>query len=470
MKTAMLSLPGNGTAPMPVAPVRADRPEVRIIPYDHVSEFALTGQPGNVIPDVINVGVEGVFVAVAIGYGVSSSRADAIELAGSGSYPVDGGSGSDPVDGVTLAQFPPHALVQGVRLNPKLDAVVFPRGKSAPDFSLTIDEANKRGLFETIPPAPDDISFLFNIVDTGTGRELQNAPIHSIAGLGKANGERPFRMLAKPLAFLPRSSVRVEVEEQTSGAVGTLQIVLHGYKILGAAGVPYGQLRGLYQTVLDRMNLREAATGTVRRVEAGLLPSNRVVPFDYVGRLDLVGRPGREVETEIYVNVEGEFVATSIGYGLRVAGTTIDLPSDLVPPDDTGSIDVGKLDVTRFPPDVLKVGFRIRRNLLRLAFTNGQLSTVRHDTVRALFEPLNLPERVQFLYGIEDTGTGRAWQDQLVHSVAGLGIANGDRPFRPWAWPMSFLPRSTIRLRVREIFGRGQLFIVFHGYKILREP
>jgi len=48
-----------------------------------------------------------------------------------------------------------------------------------------------------------------------------------------------------------------------------------------------------------------------------------------------------------------------------------------------------------------------------------------------------------------------------------LGIANGDRPFRSLAWPMHFLPRSTIRLRVEEVFGRGQLYIVFQGYKKL---
>ena len=33
---------------------------------------------------------------------------------------------------------------------------------------------------------------------------------------------------------------------------------------------------------------------------------------------------------------------------------------------------------------------------------------------------------------------------------------------------MTFLPRSTIRVQVEEAFGRGRLFLVFQGYKMLR--
>jgi hypothetical protein len=87
--------------------------------------------------------------------------------------------------------------------------------------------------------------------------------------------------------------------------------------------------------------------------------------------------------------------------------------------------------------------------------------------VGRMFQRLNLPEEVKFLYSIIDTGTGRELQNQPVYSIAGLGIANGERPFRVLHKPMMFLPRSTIRVQVREVFGRGRLFIVFQGYKIL---
>ena len=89
------------------------------------------------------------------------------------------------------------------------------------------------------------IDFKYSIVDSGTGRELQNQPIHNIAGLGEANGDRPFRPLAKPMLFMPRSTIRIEVEEISEGPIygyedlvtkqrfAELFIVLHGYKMLG---------------------------------------------------------------------------------------------------------------------------------------------------------------------------------------------------------------------------------------------
>jgi hypothetical protein len=80
------------------------------------------------------------------------------------------------------------------------------------------------------------IDFRYSITDSGTGRELQNLAIHKIAGLGKADGDRPFRPLAKPMLFLPRSTIRIEVEEisEAPTVIGAeLYIVLHGYKILG---------------------------------------------------------------------------------------------------------------------------------------------------------------------------------------------------------------------------------------------
>jgi hypothetical protein len=85
-----------------------------------------------------------------------------------------------------------------------------------------------------------------------------------------------------------------------------------------------------------------------------------------------------------------------------------------------------------------------------------------------MFQLLNQPEDVRFVYSIADAGTGRDLQNRPIFNVAGLGIANGDRPFRILHKPMMFLPRSTIRVQVREVFGRGRLFLVFQGYKILR--
>ena len=93
-------------------------------------------------------------------------------------------------------------------------------------------------------PSTNDrvIDFKYSIVDSGSGRELQNQPIHNIAGLGEPNGIRPFRPLAKPMVFMPRSTIRIEVEEISEESIhigAELFIVLHGYKMLGyGTGLP----------------------------------------------------------------------------------------------------------------------------------------------------------------------------------------------------------------------------------------
>jgi hypothetical protein len=155
------------------------------IPYDYVATFKLLGQRGARVQDVINISTEGTFVAVSVGYSFVTAAA---------------------------------ALTQPVTLPTPLDATfkaLFPEGALL---------------------RASGIQFLYTIVDSASGRELQNKPVHSIAGLGAANGERPFRPFARPFFFLPRATIRIEIEELSEGTLfrdGTLFIVLHGYKRLG---------------------------------------------------------------------------------------------------------------------------------------------------------------------------------------------------------------------------------------------
>ena len=162
----------------------------------------------------------------------------------------------------------------------------------------------------------------------------------------------------------------------------------------------------------------------------------------------------------ITVRVEAGFITT-----INLHPSTTPVP--VVTPITT--IDLGRLPLRLFPPDALRDGFRIRPNFVRLAFTdNGNLAeALPIDLVDKIFERLNRPEDVSFRYTIFDSARGREIQNQLIHNIAGLGIANGDRPFKKFARPMIFLPRSTIRVTVQEHFGRGTLFLVFQGYKIL---
>ena len=407
-----------------------------IIPYDHAAKFELRGIPGNIVQDVINTGAEGVFVAVAIGYGFEEERGQPIEIAIT--PPETPGA-------IPLSRIPIEALITGFRLEPRLGPAFFPDQQIPPGFGSK--------LFQRVK-APEEINFLFSIVDSATGRELQDEPTHNIASLGAANGERPFRLLAQPLTFLPRSTIRLQIIERSEGIKGTLFIVLYGYKILGASSCPEPLMRSLRGSPA-------CPTETIGN------PSDRTIPFDYVARLELVGSPKNLVETEVAINVEGGFVATALGYGLAVETSEVPIrvPQALI---SDATFPLSELPLSAFSAKVLSDGIRIRPNFVRIAFTdNGELADLAVDLANKIFEPLNRAEDVSFRYSIFDSGRGIELQNQPIHNIAGLGIANGERPFKRFARPMIFLPRSTIRIAIEEHFGRGTLFLVFQGYKVL---
>jgi hypothetical protein len=408
-----------------------------IIPYDYAAKFELRGIPGNIVQDVINISAEGVFVAVAIGYGFEEERGRSIEI------PI---TPPETPGEITLSRIPIEALITGFRLEPRLGPAFFP------DQPLPTGFGSK--LFQRVK-APEEITFLFSILDSATGRELQDEPTHNIASLGTSTGERPFRLLAQPLTFLPRSTIRLQIIERSEGIKGSLFIVLYGYKILGASNCPEPLMRSLRGSPA-------CPTETIGN------PNDRTIPFDYVARLDLIGSPKNIVETEVPINVEGGFVATTLGYGLAVdtSDVPIRVPQALV---SDNTFPLPELPLSAFSPKVLSDGIRIRPNFIRIVFTNnGELADgLSVDLANKIFEPLNRPEDVSFRYTIFDSGRGVELQNQPIHNIAGLGIANGERPFKRFARSMVFLPRSTIRIRIEEHFGRGTLFLVFQGYKVL---
>lgn len=169
---------------------------VKEIPYDYVATFKLSGQRGARGQDVINISTEGTFVAVSVGY---SFQPAAAAVTTPTAVPA-------PFDATFTAVF---------------GALAIQAFKSFAEGALL-----KVGGFQ----------FLYSIVDSGSGRELQNKAVHSIAGFGAADGARPFRPFARPVPFEPRATIRIEVEELSEGPLfkdGTLFLVLHGYKRLG---------------------------------------------------------------------------------------------------------------------------------------------------------------------------------------------------------------------------------------------
>jgi len=434
-----------------------DLPWVKVIPYDHVAEFQITGVVGNVTQDVISVSVEGVFVAVAIGHAFEEDRTAPITLAESSSLR----SRASNLGAITLGDFSPDVLVEGFRIDPRFRSVALTNS----DLNSNLDIQVANTIFQRIKP-PQNFSFLFSIVDSATGRELQNEPVHSEASLGRSNGHRPFKPLTQPMVFMPRSTIRIQVEECMRDVTGKLVITLQGYKVLGVAGDLDQTIRTLTEMKpAQKVPVYDYQTGSYRSLGETIekhIPTNGLVPFDYVSTVNLNGTPDRIVEDEVPVNVDGGHMTVAVGYSLDPQDTQIKIP---VTSPNIALADIKLSDIK--PAQALFDGIRIDPIKVRLAFNGFGLSTVPGDTAETMFQRLNLSDDVRFYYSIIDTGTGRELQSRPVHSIAGLGVANGDRPFRVLPKPMMFLPRSSIRVQVREISGRGRLYIVFQGYKML---
>ena len=422
-----------------------------VVPYEHCAVFRITGRPGNIVQDVITVSPEGVFVATAMSYGFDEERGRPLELE------IVNTTDPLPPGDVTLAEVPATALIDGVRVGPAASSVVFAPGSGA----LTTQDLPQSWLTDNLLERVkdfEDISFFFSMLDSASGRELSDEPAHNLASLGASTGERPFRPLPRPLAFAPRSTLRVQVIEHSDRVTGTLHVVFFGYKLVGLSACPESLLRSMTLS---------SPPAPPNDVMAG----SDVIPFDYVMTFPLTGRPGNRVASEIAINVEGGFVADTIGYGLVPPARGVPLleaARRLGGLLSGGTVDLGDIPLSVFPADALAEGVRVRPALVQLAFqAGGSLTTISADFLDSVFERLNRPEDVRFLYAFNDTGLGRDLQNRPIHNIAGLGIANGDRPFKRLTPPITFFPRSTLRAEIEERFGRGTLFMSFQGYKLL---
>ncbi len=215
----------------------AAAPTVKEIPYDYVATFKLEGRPGNRVQSVINISTEGAFVAVAIGYSFIPARLPDFSERPDQATRDQILSELGDTQATTFVSAPLATLVQ-IALNANLNARTLSQL-----YALTQIDGDPLMILQCLLARLCGIDFKYSIIDSATGRELQNLPIHNIAGLGEAAGDRPFRPLSKPVLFMPRSTIRIEIEEISKADFiykgAELFIVFHGYKILGyGTGMP----------------------------------------------------------------------------------------------------------------------------------------------------------------------------------------------------------------------------------------
>ncbi len=254
--TPLQRTPGSSTA----APSGTER---KSIPFDYAFRFELKGSPGRVINSIVSISVEAQFTAVSIGYGVIPTVQPIVFGPAPPPPPPDGGgvillatTTTTPQDlfSISLGQIfqgldtqlrdttvtlngndsgADAVFKNGLKLNPNVAQLALQANSSV----LSPDVLNR--LFQVVGSPSELIQFKYAIFDEGSGREFQSEPILNIAGLGSANGERPFRYFAQPITFRPRSTIRMEVTE-VSDFEGDLQVALQGYKVLGDPNSPTG--------------------------------------------------------------------------------------------------------------------------------------------------------------------------------------------------------------------------------------
>lgn len=234
----------------------------------------------------------------------------------------------------------------------------------------------------------------------------------------------------------------------------------------------------------------------------------RTIPFDYAFRFALTGRPDQAHKSTVRVSIEASFVAVAIGYGvvprrdpIRFGPTTQEdfgaadlatlkrgggVPFDQLKlqwisnslrrrlrEEEAASLSSGEPTPARQRAadfqEVVTRGFRINAGLADRFAALGPAANVDFATLGDLFEEIP-PDgvAVQFLYQLVDEGTGRAFQSDPILSTAGLGIHDGDRPFRRFAVPITFDPLTSIRMDVVEKSDVPcELHVSLQGFRVL---
>jgi len=224
----------------------------------------------------------------------------------------------------------------------------------------------------------------------------------------------------------------------------------------------------------------------------------RAIPFDYAFRYELEGTPGKVLNSIVSVSIEAMFTAVSMGYGVvpRVQPIIFGPEPPSVSPGVARLVPqaletINLADIARGLDRLLREtsttlrgetgaeavfrnGLKLNPTVAEFALQTTQGSDsgpvpLSVDILQKLFQVVGSPpELIQFKYAIFDEGSGREFQSEPILNIAGLGSAAGERPFRYFAQPITFRPRSTIRMEITEISDfKGELHVVLHGYKVL---
>lgn len=417
----------------------------KTIPFDYVFRFDLKGVPSNKEQDVVEISMQGVFVAVSIGYsfvrtGIPRTFPPVIDQTTSPQSPIfvpfflEIVFDPNTYLGGMLVAGMPGADVTILKLSngPSIERAVKVREEQ--DGSITCDFNNAT--------APLGIGETDLISLGGDGTIIINFDPPVLLGGFIRVWDRTNNILSQ--LFVPGTTPVIGPTSST--------------RKVPSAGDTEISVYGLPGRTVDIL-LLESVTGKATQV----VPSPTLNPDNTFGRktgTSLVKTlPKPLAPGDVLLARDSAPGPTDVSFSMfavpRPRLSTITLGALITGLDGTGA------DLT--------CGFRINPNSASFFDANLPLDQLSAGTLDRVFETCCLDaDDLSFLYSIDIVSTGRELQNEAIHNIAGLGISNGDRPFRPLAKPVAFSPRSSIRIQIEERSGPpGDLFIVLQGYKIL---
>jgi hypothetical protein len=406
----------------------------KTIPFDYAFQFSLKGERNNRVQDVVEISMEGVFVALSLGYSVMPDEQKQPRTF----QPVID-QRTTPQPPVLVSVFPPADPS-----DPDSPLTIFVAG--TPDAEIAILLLPSLGTVTPVlpdPPAPPSVLALASIGADGTVL----VPIKFAINTGGI-----FRIWDRTNNFL---SQLIEVRPLASGPrVPTTPVIGPNLttKKLPAAGDDRVQVYGAPGSSVDLFLLRSTLT-------TGPGPQSQQVSLDpSTGTKEVQLEPlGTKLSAGDVLLVKDNLI------------TTVPFSMFTVPRVRLSTVSLGALTagLEKIGAD-LTGGFRLNPDFAARATADSPLDQQAVGFDRAFATGTVAAEEASFLYSIDVVGTGRELQNKAIHNIAGLGIANGDRPFRPFAKPMLFEPRSSVRIQITELSGPpGTLFIVLQGYKML---
>ena len=402
-------------------PTTAERSPVltKTIPFDYVFEFKLAGKPASntqdivKVQDVVEISMQGVFVGVSLGY----------------------------------------SFVMDARSNPQTFGPVLAAVPRAPVAIPFFQDNFEGGLLlagvQLIGTPGSNVSII----------DVDSRPLTSVT-IGDSGTEIVTPVGTTTFSAWDRTSDLVGQQITFTGANSTPMIGPDASNKLPAVGdanvTVYGLMGNNFRlSILDSSGKLEAIdppAGALAPVPLGTGDVGRLsVPLKVGGGRDRPLAAGDTLIVNLAPAVSGlssRFTVTSVRPSTLTLRSVMD-----------GLIGIGVNQTS---------GFRFSQRFDPIFRANTPLDQIDPNIIASAFEPACGAQEVSFLYTIDVVSTGRELQNKPIHNIAGLGIANGDRPFRPFARPIAFEPRSVIRIQVEELSTLpGTLYIVLQGYKTL---